>query len=133
MPPPLALALTLLFILFLFVRDFRNQYKPSPALWIPCIWMLILGSRSVTEWVNLGSPISGIDVAEGSPLDRAVYFSLMFAGFLILIKRRISWAQVFRNNGALIIFIFYCGISIMWSEFPFVAFKRWIKAFGDPI
>src|SRR5215472_16467626 len=133
MPPPLAFALTLLFILFLFVRDFRNQFKPSLALWIPCIWILILGSRSVTDWVNWGSPTGGIDLAEGSPLDRTVYFSLMITGLLVLIKRGISWAQVFRNNAALISFILYCGISVVWSEFPFVAFKRWLKAFGDPI
>jgi len=57
----------------------------------------------------------------------------MITGLLVLIKRGISWAQVFRNNAALISFILYCGISVVWSEFPFVAFKRWLKAFGDPI
>src|SRR4030095_6000452 len=27
----------------------------------------------------------------------------------------------------------YCFISIAWSDFPFVAFKRWIKILGHPI
>ena len=134
MPPILALALTLLFIGFLFRRDYRQGYNPSPALAIPCIWMLILGSRSVTEWINLGAPISGGgDVAEGSPLDRTIFFTLMAAGLVVLFRRGVSWSQIFRNNLALTLFFVYCGISIIWSDFPFVAFKRWFKGFGDPI
>ena len=30
-------------------------------------------------------------------------------------------------------FIVYCFIAILWSDFPFVAFKRWIKILGHPI
>src|SRR5438128_579043 len=34
---------------------------------------------------------------------------------------------------ALIVFLLYCFISIAWSDFPFIAFKRWIKILGHPI
>jgi len=30
-------------------------------------------------------------------------------------------------------FLLYCFIAIFWSDFPFVAFKRWIKVLGHPI
>ena len=133
MPATLALLLTLLFIAFLFARDHKGQWTPSPALAIPCIWLFIRGSRSVTEWLNIGTPPTGIDIVDGTPLDRAVTFFLMGVGFIILLKRGISWASVFRNNLALWLFFFYCAISIIWSDFPFVAFKRWFKFFGDPI
>jgi exopolysaccharide production protein ExoQ len=136
MPPVLALAATLCFIGFLFYRDHKSGYMPSLALLIPCYWMLILGSRSFGEWLAiLGLPVSpgGGDIAEGSPIDRAVFFILMGVGFLVLLQRKISWAQVFRNNIALVLFFLYCGLSILWSDFPFVAFKRWFKGFGDPI
>src|SRR2546422_2989137 len=133
MPPTVALVLTLLLIAYLFRREFRQEYTPSLALSIPCIYLLILGSRSVTEWVNLGTPISGGDIAEGSPLDRTVFLTLIVAGLVVLWKRRISWSQLFRNNITLTLFVLYCGISIVWSDFPFVAFKRWTKGFGDPI
>ena len=133
MPPIVALGLTLLLISFLLWRDGRQGYFPSPALLIPCVWMLILGSRSVTEWINLGTPVNGIDIADGSPIDRAVFFSLMVAGLIVLVRRKIVWSEVFRNNMAFVLFFLYCGISIVWSDFPFVAFKRWIKGFGDPI
>lgn len=133
MPPPLALVLMLVFSAYLFRREFRQEYTPSLALSIPCIYLLILGSRSVTQWVYLGVPISGVDIAEGSPLDRTVYISLIVAGLIVLLKRRVSWSQLIRNNIALTLLILYCGISIVWSDFPFVAFKRWTKSFGDPI
>lgn len=134
MPPLLALALTLLLIAYLFRKESGLPYKPSTALWIPTIWVMIIGSRSVTEWVNLGAPISNTgSIEEGSPLDRTVFFSLMIAGLVVLLRRPISWSWVFRNNIWLLLFFVYCGISILWSDFPFVAFKRWIKALGDPI
>jgi O-antigen ligase len=87
----------------------------------------------VSGWLYLGQPIESIDIAEGSPLDRVVFIVLILAGLITLSKRRMSWSQVFRNNVALTLFMLYCGISIFWSDFPFVAFKRWTKGFGDPI
>jgi exopolysaccharide production protein ExoQ len=133
MPPQIALALTLFFIAYLFRREFRQQYKPSWGIWIPCAWLLILGSRSVSDWLNLGQPTQTINIEDGSPLDRAFFFLLIIAGLIVLSKRRISWAEVCRNNIALTLFFLYCGLSILWSDFPFVAFKRWTKGFGDPI
>src|SRR5215472_5040687 len=107
MPPPLALALTLLFIAYLFGREFRQPYNPAGALWIPCIWLFILGSRSVTERLNLGQPIQGVEITEGSLLDRAVFFLLIIAALIALWKRSISWSQVFRNNEELTFFFHY--------------------------
>ena len=133
MPPVLALALTLLFIAYLFRREFRQEYRPSLALSIPCIYLLILGSRSVSQWVSLGTPMSAGNIEDGSPLDRTVFLALIIAGLVVLWKRRISWSKFFRNNIALTLFVLYCGISVAWSDFPFVAFKRWTKGFGDPI
>ena len=135
MPPILAAVLTFLLIGYLFYRDYRQGLTPSPALWIPCIWMIILGSRSFGEWLYLGAPVSsgGGDAAEGSPLDRALFFGLMIAGFMVLVRRNVSFAQLVENNKAFAVFVLYCGASILWSDFPFVAFKRWFKGFGDPI
>src|SRR2546425_9443482 len=134
MPPPLALVLTLLFILYLFKRDSRQQYKASSALWIPCTWMMIIGSRSVSQWLNLGPPLqSPDDLLEGSPIDRAVFLLFIVAGLVVLWRRHISWSAVFRNNVWLTLFFLYCGLSILWSDFPFVASKRWIKALGEPM
>ena len=56
MNPSLALILTIVFILYLFKRDIGQQSNVSNALWIPWAWMMILGSRFVSEWLNPGSP-----------------------------------------------------------------------------
>ena len=42
MPPLLALILTFFLIAYLFWREGNRDYKPSVALWIPAIWLLIL-------------------------------------------------------------------------------------------
>ena len=61
------------------------------------------------------------------------YFALIVVGFCVLVKRQVRLSEVIPNNGWLIVFLLYCFISIAWSDFPFVAFKRWIKILGHPI
>src|SRR5205814_7004313 len=68
-----------------------------------------------------------------SPLDAWFFFVLIVAGFYILNQRQVRLSEIIRNNGWLIAFLLYCFISIAWSDFPFVAFKRWIKILGHPI
>src|SRR5262245_58462865 len=136
MSPPLATALYLLLILGLIVFDRKAQKSPSAAVWIPFLWLLILGSRSVTEWIALGTPVqqSEADVlAEGSPTDRMVFLLLILVGTVILARRRLSITQILRNNGALTMVFLYCAVSVLWSDFPAVAGKRWVKWLGDPI
>jgi exopolysaccharide production protein ExoQ len=131
MPPVLALCLTLGFICFLFWRESREKINVSGALWIPLIWLLITGSRSVSQWLSLGT--SGIDAPdEGSPIDAVVFFSLIVAGFYVLSRRRVNLSEFARNNRWLALFFIYCLVSVVWSDFPFIAFKRWIKILGHP-
>ena len=72
-------------------------------------------------------------VEEGSPLDAWFFFALIIVGFCVLVKRQVRLSEVVSNNGWLIVFLLYCFISIAWSDFPFIAFKRWIKILGHPI
>lgn len=132
LPPIVALWLTLAFILFLFWREKREKTGVSRALWIPLIWLLITGSRFVSQWLTLGST-SGGSMEEGSPLDAVVFGTLILAGFHVLQKRNIKLSVFARNNPWLIAFFVYTLISIFWSEFPFIAFRRWIKILGHPI
>src|SRR5207249_4497038 len=69
----------------------------------------------------------------GSPLDAWFFFVFIAAGFCVLTRRQVSLSEIVQNNGWLIAFALYCFISIAWSDFPFVAFKRWIKILGHPI
>jgi exopolysaccharide production protein ExoQ len=51
----------------------------------------------------------------------------------VLNKRHVSLGEIFRNNGWLMAFVLYCFLAIAWSDFPFAAFKRWIKVLGHPV
>jgi exopolysaccharide production protein ExoQ len=135
LPPFVALFLTVAFMFFLFRRDIREKPNVSGALWLPLLWLVLTCSRSVSAWLNIfGLPMSGpASAEEGSPLDACFYLALAIAGFCVLSKRQVQLSEIVRNNGWLIAFFLYCFISIAWSDFPFIAFKRWIKIFGHPI
>lgn len=133
MPPKLALFLTVVFVAVLFRRDFREKPNVTPALWLPLIWTLLIGSRSVAQWLSvLGFRVLGSSPEEGNPIDAVVYFTLTAAAVYVLSKRQVTIAQFCRDNPWFVAFFLYCLVSIAWSDFPFIAFKRWIKALGHP-
>ena len=134
MPPLLAAFLTCGFIVFLYRRDDREKPNVTGALWIPLLWFLLTSSRFPSEWLDLfGLHLGAASLEEGSPLDASVYFGLMAAGLYVLHQRRVRLAVLVRNNQWLTIFLLYCFVSIVWSDFPVVALKRWIKVLGHPI
>ena len=136
MPPIVALTASLFCTLVVVVHDRFKNPRTSLALWVPTLWLMILGSRPLSQWMNLSAPIERSvqdQLVDGSPFDRVVYAALMVAGLVILFNRRVSWTEFVRKNPWLTLYFLYCGISVLWSEFPNVAFKRWIKGLGDPI
>jgi exopolysaccharide production protein ExoQ len=133
MPPYLALALGLCFVLALFVLDRRWRHTISLGGWIPLIWALILGSRPISTWYSPSTLNSLETLYEGSPADRAAYLALIVAGVVVLIARRLRWRQFASANPWVIVFFAYLGISLFWSDYPFIAFKRWIKDLGNLI
>ena len=131
MPPQLALLLCIIFTVYLFKYDFKRNPNVSHALWIPLIWITIIGSRFVSQWLGADARVSNI--TDGSPIDRAVFSVLIIGGVFVLSRRKIPWSQIIQQNLWLILFYAYSGFSVIWSDFPFVAFKRWIKEVGNLI
>jgi O-antigen ligase len=77
------------------------------------------------------APIGTTDqYVEGSPIDRNVFMGLLFLGLIVLSKRGRKVGLILRANVPMLLFSLYCAISILWSDYPDVAFKRWIKALG---
>jgi exopolysaccharide production protein ExoQ len=135
MPPPIALALILLLIGYLLRRDIRQEPRVSLAIWIPMLWLMINGSRQVSQWLE-GGPAAQFSVqalSDGNPIDRAVYFALMLAGLCVLARRRVQVGEILKNNNAIALFLLYTVLSVVWSDEPLTALKRWVKAAGDPI
>jgi O-antigen ligase len=134
-PPFIALALCVLFMVHLFRRDARQNPNVTGALWIPFIWMLIIMSRFVTTWVLIltGINLGGTSVEEGSPVDALCSLVLIIAGMRVLYRRQVQFGVLVRQNGWIAIFFVYCFLSVLWSDDPFVSFKRWFKVLGQPI
>jgi exopolysaccharide production protein ExoQ len=135
LPPSVASCLVLAFVAFLFWRDIREKPHITGALWLPLIWLVIACSRAFSQWLNIfGLSVGGsVSIEDGSPLDAWFFFFLIAMGACVLVKRQVRLSEVIQNNGWIIAFLLYCLISIAWSDFPFIAFKRWIKILGHPI
>ncbi len=132
MPRYLALFMCLVFILWLFSRDQKFRPMTSGTLWIVLLWVMIIGSRPVSLWFNFGNTLGSIDIyLEGSPLDRNIFMLLIAAGFVVLLRRGVSWVEIISNNRWFFAFFAYCAISILWSDYYFVSLKRWVKDFGN--
>lgn len=119
-------------ILALVLLDRDRKSRVSPALWIPVAWVSICASRMVSQWFAVTPAMESPDqYLEGSPLDRFVLTGLLAAGVVVLLARGRRAGTVLRANGPILLFFLYCAVSVLWSDYPDVAFKRWTKALGD--
>src|SRR5262245_28324893 len=116
----------------LFLLDRDKSVRTSRALWIPVIWLSLAGSRPISHWFGMGPGITSIEQAmDGDPFDRTVQTALIVAGIMLLFRRGPDVRVLLRANTALVVFLSYCAVSVLWSDFPLIAFKRWIKGTGD--
>jgi len=102
----------------------RLERKQAPevslALWVPTIWILLIASKPLGVWFEAGG-----DMESGSPLDRIIFLVILFLGLMILAKRRLNLSKFIRENIWLMILIGYMLVSIIWSDIPYISFKRW--------
>lgn len=122
-------------ILGLFWLNRQREERTSKALWIPVIWLGICASRPVSGWLQSGPTMESLQsqYLEGSPTDAAVWAVLLIAGLLVLLWRAKAAFEILRANFPLLLYFAYCGVSIVWADYPFVSLKRWIKAIGDVV
>ena len=132
MPQQVSALLFVGFILWLLARDARQRGNVSPALWLPTVWVMIVGSRPISLWFGGSLSMESPDeYLKGSPFDMAVFLSQIVLGGWILSMRRVNWNRLVSLNGALVIYLLYWALSVAWSDYPFVSFKRWIKDLGN--
>ncbi len=115
--------------LFLINRD--RQSRTSWAIWISVIWAMLGASRMVSQWLNIGPIYTADQYLEGSPLDRNILTGLLILGLFVLVRRRNRVAALLQRNGWIVALLCYGALSTLWSDYPDVTFKRWIKALGD--
>jgi O-antigen ligase len=117
----------------LFYLDRDREAPTSPALWLAIVWMTIGASRMLSQWLG-GLPVKPTEESlylDGSPIDRVFLSVLLVAALGVLLARTQQTGRLLKANGPLVIFFLYCAVSVLWSDYPFVAFKRWTKALGN--
>ncbi len=134
LPSNVAAVVYLAFVVWLFRRDFKQRPDVTWALWLPWSWLLISCSRFVSEWLDiLGLHFGGGSLEEGSPVDAIYFFIAIIAGYWVLRQRRISLGEFVLRNRWVAVYLFFCLVACVWSDFPLVSFKRWTKLIGSPI
>lgn len=133
MPPLIATFIYCAGILGLFALNRDERARTSKALWIPVIWIMIIGSRAVSSWFRGGPTIASmaLQYQEGSPFDAAIFGLLELAAIAVLVRRRKLVMKFLAGNWPILIFLLFCLLSTFWSDFTFVALKRWSKSIGD--
>ena len=112
----------------MFFLDRDRSVRVSRALWLPVIWT-ILGATA-SKWLQANAR-SAADQLDGNPLQRNIFTVLLLIGLIVLAIRGRRVLAVLRTNKAILLFFLYCALSLVWSDYPDVGLKRWIKACGD--
>jgi exopolysaccharide production protein ExoQ len=133
MPPRLILLIGVLFVYYAFKTANKRGVSPPPQLFWPSLWYMVVSSRAVGIWLSIwGVPLPGGGSAEdGSPIDALFFLALTIIGLVILHRRRFSWGETLRANSWVAALFFFMALSVLWSKYPFVSFKRYIKVLGS--
>jgi exopolysaccharide production protein ExoQ len=108
--------------------------RTSKALWLPVIWVWIIGSRPPSSWFGMSmQQVAAGELPSGSPLDQLVILMLLLGGVVVMAARYRSAGKILRACWPITIYFAFCLYSLMWSEFPAWGFKRWLRASGDLI
>jgi exopolysaccharide production protein ExoQ len=124
------------FIALFLIRDSKRRSSVSWALWIPTLVVLILASRSPSQWLSGGVNYSSGETgttAFGNMLDQAFYLSMIVGAMLVASSRGVRWGKIVMMNGAIMLFYFYFLISASWSTVPGTSLTRIVKDFGTMI
>ena len=97
---------------------------------MPFAWMVLAASRPLEQWFT--PPEAYVGYEEGSLIERTCFSILIFAGLTILYGRRerFSIGSLVTHNIPMVVLIGYYGLAVLWSDFPYIAFKRYVKFSG---
>ena len=134
MNPTVATCLCIFFIIAAFYVDCKKGRPFFSSILIPIIWISLVGSRPIGSWANMELMVVSIsDLEIGSLYDRVVFSFLIVMGLIVFLKREIHWIELIDKNRWLFLFLLYATLSVIWSDFFWIAFKRWTRLFGSII
>jgi len=131
MDSSLALLLWFVLVLALLRFDPAKSTGTSWVLWVPVAWMFFMQSRQPSQWLGRTMVSQAEAFENGNALDRAVLLGLILASVGILMARSFRWGDFFARNFFLTAILFFGLVSFLWSDFPYIAFKRWVRDLGN--
>ncbi|MCX7974602.1 MAG: O-antigen ligase family protein [Candidatus Aminicenantes bacterium] len=120
MPPYLALIIVLSFISCVIYIEHKRAKNQSGAVWIVFLWILYSESKGLGTFFNIKTTVEA-----GSLPDRLFILALGIISLLILLKRQYSIYTILKLNGKATVILIYMLISILWSKYPAISFRRW--------
>ncbi len=134
MNPSTALLLFGIGIAGLFYLDREWELDITRALWLPTLWLLLIGSKPVSFWLGL-SPANPTpqQVMQGNPLDAAIWGLLLVVALAVVWRRRAQVGPALRLASPVVLYFGYCLVSCAWSVYPAISAKRWVKSLGDVV
>jgi exopolysaccharide production protein ExoQ len=130
---PIATLLVIIGIIGLFKLDRDPEARTSKALWVPIIYVAIVSSRPVSAWFGPPTQPLSVDGIYSDPVGQALDLAMLALALVALIARGRKVGSVLRTNGPILLFFSYAGVSMLWSDFPYVTFKHWFKGVEDVV
>jgi exopolysaccharide production protein ExoQ len=92
--------------------------------------VVIAMTRLPSQWLEMsGSSAQALE--EGNWLDRGVYGVIIVLAFYIVSTRSVSWGGLLAGNHMLALLLLFTLLSTVWSDYPDISFKRWIRDLGS--
>lgn len=117
-----------LWLIWIFYRDGKERPAVSSSSWIVVAWLFIHGTRPVSVWLGLEGSNSR---DEGNPVEASINLVLIVAAVMVLLRRRIQWPELIKANKWLFVIYIFWFMSILWSDYSFITFKRLFKEVGN--
>lgn len=132
MPPSVAIVLFTAIVIWLFKCDLRQNRIRTFGSWLVVLWITIGISRPIPSWFSGASDAEiGSDAYDaGNPVIRNLYLFLIVAALIVLSRRHFRVGQFVRQNMPILLLTFFWGATVLWSDYPFITLKRWIKDTG---
>ena len=131
MNPLLANLVYTLGVAALFFLNYDSSIRTSKALWLPVLYLWVLGTRPVSFWLDPGASNTDTIMLDGSPVDEVFFAILLIVTVCVLLQRGHRVGRILNANGPILVYFLFCLFSVLWSDYPGVACKRWIKSIGD--
>jgi exopolysaccharide production protein ExoQ len=129
----LALLLCAVFVFAILWVESRAEGRASFGLLLSTVWILYCASKPIAVWLGVEGASSPESVESGSPADRLFSIVLMLCGVFVLVQRRIDLSRFIRDNHWLVALFLLMAVSVLWSDYPEIAMKRWVRSLGSVI